>query len=314
MVKHHEHIQSANFPLFLTLLLVVIGVSCTIFILNTRFASTRNPHPTATFGVLFLLNTPTPTATPTPSPLPTPSPTVTPTPTPRPLTFSEMNALYGPCVYLPTLFWHHVQSMDKAEQLGHAGLTVDTALFRSQMQFLKDRGYIPVRPEQLIAFFDQGTPMPAKGVLLTFDDGYDDFAQDAAPILREFGFTATAFIPTGLLNNPGYMSWDTLSALDSQGIYLANHTWSHQNVNASKSTDEREIGTADTQLSQHGYNKAKVFAYPYGFPSTFGEQVLSEKGYTIAFTTYPGSTQCKKQRLTLPRTRIGNTSLSAYGL
>ncbi|OGG12625.1 hypothetical protein A2875_05440 [Candidatus Gottesmanbacteria bacterium RIFCSPHIGHO2_01_FULL_46_14] len=251
----------------------------------------------------------------TPTSTPTATPTPFPTPTPKPLTFAEMNALYGPCAVVPTLFYHHIQKLDTAKELGHAGLTVDTQNFQNQMQYLKEKNYTPIHGEQLIAFFDAGTPLPSKPILLTFDDGYDDFGTDAAPILRTFGFAAVAFIPTGLIQNPGYMTWQTVQDIASWGlIYFANHTWSHKNVNNSLATNQTEIGTADTQLASRGLNQAKIFAYPYGNPSTNGEAVLSSLGYTLGFTTLPGITQCKKRRFLLPRTRIGNANLNAYGL
>lgn len=266
------------------------------------------PKPTPTF-------TPTAASGPTIIPTPTPIPEPTPTPTPRPLTFAEMNSLYGPCAYVPTLMYHHVQDMNEAKAQGHAGLTVDIGTFRNQMQYLKDRGYNTIRPIDLINFFDAGSGLPAKPMLLTFDDGYDDFGNVAAPILREMGLQGTAFIPTGLMENQGYMNWSKVMEIAGWGnIYFANHTWSHHNVAASRATDEKEIGTADKQLGDRGLNPAKVFAYPYGFPSDAGVSVLQQFGYRIAFTTYPGSTLCKGQRLALPRIRIGNASLGAYGL
>jgi peptidoglycan/xylan/chitin deacetylase (PgdA/CDA1 family) len=250
-------------------------------------------------------------ATPTPSLTPIP----TPTPTPRPLTFAQLNALYGPCAVVPTLLYHHIQNLTTAKQEGHASLTVDPGLFQKQMQYLKDRGYTPIRPEQLIAFFDSGTGLPGKPVLLTFDDGYDDFGSDAVPILRTFGFPAIAFIPTGLIQNPGYLSWQTVGDIASQGlVYFANHTWSHHTTSTSLTEDQKEIGTADTQLSQHGLNGLKVFAYPYGNPSANGETVLASLGYNLGFTTTPGFTQCRGRHFILSRTRIGNAALSAYGL
>jgi peptidoglycan/xylan/chitin deacetylase (PgdA/CDA1 family) len=300
---------------YLGILLALIFVSAILIFAKPRLVESFHlitpQKAVATFGMIFDIATPTPS----PSPTPVPTSTPTPTPTPRPLTFAEMNTLYGPCAVVPVLMYHHIQNLNIAKQEGHAGLTVDTELFQKQMQYLKDRGYTPIRAEQLIAFFDSGTAIPGKPVLLTFDDGYDDFGSDAAPILRAFGFPALAFIPTGLIQNPGYMSWQTIADLASQGlVYLANHTWSHHNVSTSLAEDQREIGTADTQLSQHGVNGAKVFAYPYGNPSTNGETVLSTLGYKLAFTTYPGFTQCRGRRFILSRTRIGNAALSAYGL
>lgn len=243
----------------------------------------------------------------------TPIPIPTPTPTPKPLTFAEMNALYGPCVYLPTLMYHHVQDMDVARGKNQQNLTVATATFREQMQYLKSKGYQTVSLNDLISFFDQGVSIPQKTILLTFDDGYEDNFLYAFPILKEIGFKATIFTTTGLVNNYDYLNWDQISEMAGYGISFANHTWSHKNVKVEQSTLEMEVKTADTQLSERGYNSPKVFAYPYGLESTQAIKLLQDLNYQLAFSTRSGSTLCKKQRFDLPRVRIGNISLSNYG-
>jgi peptidoglycan/xylan/chitin deacetylase (PgdA/CDA1 family) len=244
--------------------------------------------------------------------IPLPSPT--PTPTPKPLTFAEMNALYGPCVYLPTLMYHHVQPASVAAEKEQAALTTDEVYFRQQMQYLKDKNYQTISMINLIDFFDNGGTISKKSILLTFDDGYDDFYQYAFPILKEFGFRATVFVPTGLMDNPGYLTWPQIQEMVSSGlIFVANHTWSHKNVGTNKDIVKMEITTADFQLSEKGLNSPKVFAYPYGNASQYGKEVLENLEYKLAFTTKAGSTLCKKLRLELPRTRIGNINLSSYG-
>lgn len=243
---------------------------------------------------------------------PTTSPT--PTPTSRPLTFAEMNTLYGPCTNLPTFMYHHIQDLAFAKTKNQQNLTVDTGVFKEQMQYLRDKGYHTLGMADLIAFFDAGSAVSKKSVLLTFDDGYDDFATNALPILREFGFQATMFTPTGLINNPGYLSWDTLLSIAQGGnVEFANHTWSHKAMRSDGGLDEKEISTADTQLTERGLDNPKVFAYPYGTVSDIAQALLTKYGYKLAFTTRHGSTLCEKQRLILPRVRIGNTPLAAYG-
>lgn len=244
--------------------------------------------------------------------LPTPYPT--PTPTPKPLTFAEMNALYGPCVFLPTLFYHHIEDPAQAIQKHQQNLSVETKFFRAQMQFLKDNGYKVVTMPDLVNFFDKDAPISKKSVLLTFDDAYDDFYTNARPILTEFGFKATMFTPTGLIGNPGYLTWNEINEASSGGQFFANHTWSHKNMKASKSVVDHEISTADIQLTEHGLNSPKIFAYPYGLVSDNAKELLGKLGYQAAFTTNHGATLCKKQRLELPRIRVGNASLSFYGL
>jgi len=241
-----------------------------------------------------------------------PSPTPTPTPTPKPLTFAEMNALYGPCVRMPVLMYHHVQTEEAAITNKQTGLTVYTDFFQKQMQYLKDKGYNVAGMNDLINFFDNATPVAPKSVLITFDDAYEDFNTDAFPILKEFDYKATVFVPTGLMDNPGYLSWIQIISMNGS-ILFANHTWSHKNVGVLKATMEYEISTADTQLSERNLNSPKIFSYPYGLDSGQSEKYLASLEYKAAFTTIPGNILCKKQRFSLPRIRIGSTSLSSYG-
>jgi peptidoglycan/xylan/chitin deacetylase (PgdA/CDA1 family) len=241
-----------------------------------------------------------------------PTPTPTPAPTPKPLTFAEMNTLYGPCVRLPVLMYHHVQTETAAKADKQTGLTTYTDFFQKQMQYLKDKGYNVTGMNNLVEFFDNGTTIPPKSVLLTFDDGYEDFYTDAYPILQSLSYKATMFVPTGLVNNPDYLTWDQISSMNGS-ILFANHTWSHKNVGVSNSAMEYEISTADTQLSDHSLNFPKVFAYPYGLDTPQSEKYLASLGYKAAFIEGSGSILCKKQRFTLPRIRIGSTSLSSYG-
>lgn len=254
-----------------------------------------------------------PSATSVPSVIPTSIPSPTPSPTPKPLTFAEMNQLYGPCVNLPVLMYHHIQPADQAAAKSQTNLTVTPETFRSHLEYLRSKTYNLISPTQLAAFFTAGTPLPPKSVLLTFDDAYADFAAYAAPILQEFGFPTTVFTPTGLLDNPDYLSWSDLSRL-SGNFHFGNHTWSHKNVATTIEVIRNEISLADTQLADRGFNSPKIFAYPYGLANANAQAVLQDLSYQLAFTTQPGRILCTKQRLALPRLRIGNSALANYGL
>ena len=252
-------------------------------------------------------------ATPTLVPTPTAVPLPTPTPTPRPLTFAELNNLYGPCVHLPVLMYHHIQSEVAAKADRQTALTVYTSIFQTQMQYLKSKGYNTATMADLINFFDTGATIAPRSVLLTFDDGYQDFYTDAYPILSGLGMHATMFVPTGLMENPDYLTWGEISGMNGN-ILFGNHTWSHKNVSISNfSVVQKEISTADLQLADHGLDSPKVFAYPYGPATSAAESYLNSLGYKVAFTTTSGSILCKKMRFDLPRIRIGNAPLSNYG-
>jgi peptidoglycan/xylan/chitin deacetylase (PgdA/CDA1 family) len=235
------------------------------------------------------------------------------TPTPTPISFEDMNKNYGPCAHVNVLMYHHVQDETIAKTKNQGGLTVDPQDFRKQMQYLKDKNYSVISMGDLKNFFDNGTSLPKKAVLITMDDGYKDNFEQAYPILKEFGYRATIFIPTGLLNNPDYLNWGDLNSM-SDLIYMGNHTWSHHSSGGTEEKQDQEIGLADKQLSEHGLNNLKIFAYPYGNPSGNAEEVLKKDGYEIAFTTVHGNIMCKGKSLELPRIRVGNAQLNSYGL
>lgn len=242
--------------------------------------------------------------------------TISATPTkPKPLTFEEMNRLYGPCTNLPVLMYHHVEPPENAVKFKRTGLNVPPEMFKKQMEYLKSKGYVFVGLTDLVNFFDSGIKLPSKSVLITFDDGYVDNGDEAFPIMRELGIKGTIYIPTGLMENFNYLTWAKINEMKFSGlISFGNHTWSHKNVGLSHEVVTREITMADTQLTDHGINELKTFAYPYGLDTTFAEKILSDMGYKLAFTTVHGRTMCKKQRLSLPRIRIGNTNISFFGL
>lgn len=284
------------------IILVILVIIIASFLINNYKKDIPNYNIYSRFGKI--INTPIST----PSIIPSPSPS----PTPKPLTLSEMNSLYGPCVRLSVLMYHHVQTKESAIANKQTSLSVNTDIFKEQMQYLKDNGYKVVSMQDLVNYFNNGIQIPAKSILLTFDDGYEDFYTDAFPILESFNFTATVFIPTGLMNNGGYLSWDQINQMNSK-ILFANHTWSHKNMGVAVDIIQKEINTADNQLREKGLNLLKVFSYPYGIDSIQAEKYLLSLNYSLAFSTKSGNILCKQKNLDLPRIRIGNTSLSFYG-
>lgn len=304
-MKYTRHKKKFNLVIFVTLLIIaIIYVFVFYYFFPKKIVSNQIKTPKNKFALLLnkKFATPVPTIVPTPSP----------SPSPRPLTFNEMNDLYGPCVYLPTLMYHHVQAKDSATAKKQTSLTVYTDIFKTQMEYLKSKNYRVVSMTDLINFFDNRVAIPKNSILITFDDGYEDFYTDAFPILRDLGFTATVFTTTGLVNNPDYLTWNEISQMKGN-ILFANHTWSHKSVLTQKDVMEKEVSLADTQLSDHGVGNPKVFAYPYGPDNQTAENYLNGLGYKLAFTTKSGSTLCKKKRLDLPRIRVGNFTLSNYG-
>jgi peptidoglycan/xylan/chitin deacetylase (PgdA/CDA1 family) len=235
-----------------------------------------------------------------------------PVPTPTPIPYPPKS---WHCVKVPILMYHHVEPIALATKAGHAPLTVDSGVFASQMQYLSDHGYRVITLRMLSDFFDGKADLPSKPVVLTFDDGYSDFYAHALPILESHGYKSNLFVPTGLMENPGYLNWGEIKSASTRGVSIDHHTWSHANMlRTDAAFFHRELDIASQQLIERGYGPVTIFAYPYGSHDDRDIRELSSRGFTLAVTTIPGQMQCTEDRLALRRTRIGNQSLKNYGL
>ncbi|MEI8067347.1 MAG: polysaccharide deacetylase family protein [Candidatus Shapirobacteria bacterium] len=236
------------------------------------------------------------------------NPTVLPT-----KSVEDVNKLYGPCFKISVLMYHHIEEDVDAKAKKQSSLNVSPDFFRKHLEYLRDKGYRVIEPKDLIAILNGSQKIGGKLAMITLDDAYSDNYSKMYPILKEFGYKATIFTPTGLVNNPDYLSLDQMKEM-KDSVYFANHTWSHHSSAGTKEVLDKEIGTADLQLSENGFNPEKIFAYPYGNPSLEAINVLKEKKYNIAFTTKHGNILCRGKALELSRIRVGNAPLSSYGL
>lgn len=247
-----------------------------------------------------------------------PIPTMTPKPKPVviiPAAVADEKTVNDFCLNVPVLFYHHIQPLSLAQQLGHAQLTVDSDYFDKQMAYLAASGYHPLSADELAEALISHHGLPAKSILVTFDDGYDDNYNYAFQILKKYNIAGNFMIPTGLIENNGYMTWSQLKEMAGNPLmHIYNHTWSHASLGgAAKDKIEYEIATANKQLDDNLGKRVNIFTYPYGSYNQLVIDVLREHGFTAAFSTISGTIQCQSYIFALRRTNIGNAPLSSYG-
>ena len=240
------------------------------------------------------------------SPKSTPSATPTPTPTPN----------YGFCLRVPVLIYHHVQPQLDAITNKETSLSVDNGYFDQQMAYLNQNGYVTISAQELVDALRARTGLPGKSIVITADDGYADQYNYLLPIIKKYNLKINLMIATGLIGNPGYMTWDQVNeAVRSGLVYLVSHTWSHFPVDQGTPDKAKyEIETGRSQLEQFTGQRIALFAYPYGSFNNRVIQILQEDGFLGAFSIIPGFYQCDSFIMTLHRTHIGNAPLSSYGL
>ena len=232
--------------------------------------------------------------------LSTPEPTPVPTPVER-----EVIPPGRPQVRVPILEYHYIRVVtDPRDRLGF-NLSVTPADFQAQMDWLQANGYHPVDLNDLRAYFKEQKPLPARPVVLTFDDGYTDFYTTAFPVLQSHGFKGVAYIVPGFLDHPRYMTSAQVVEIDRAGIEVAAHTMTHADLTkASAAGLVSEIQGSKNALERMLGHPVLDFCYPSGMFNATVIAALQQFGFESATTELPGTDHTWASRLTWTRVRV----------
>ena len=214
---------------------------------------------------------------------------------------------------VPILMYHEVGDRTQTK----SPLAVTPEAFADQLAYLHGEGFRTVTAAALPAALAAGVPLD-RTVVLTFDDGYEDFHATALPLLRQHGFTATVFVTSGWVQDdaewpgvrrPGRMlSWGQVTEASAAGIEIGAHSCQHPQLDqitadrlreelyASKARIEDKLGAAVLGL-----------AYPFGYSNAQVREMARAAGYGYGHTVRnmmagPGADLFAIPRLTVHRT------------
>jgi peptidoglycan/xylan/chitin deacetylase (PgdA/CDA1 family) len=177
-------------------------------------------------------------------------------------------------------------------------LAVPPAAFREQMERVLEAGLEPIRLDAALNLLRE--PVEGRYVCVTFDDGYLDNLEAAAPILRELGIPATVYVPTAVIDGeasytwfadpPPAMTWDDVGRLIEGGLIdVQPHTRTHARLpRVDDEAAREEIVGAKRDLERHVPYEATSFCYPAGLYGEREVALVREAGYRAAVTTHPG--------------------------
>lgn len=214
--------------------------------------------------------------------------------------------------YIPILMYHYIRDVDPDEdELGY-NLSISPETFEDHLLWLRDNAYDTLRMDRLTACLHGEERCPQKAVALTFDDGYEDAATTALPLLKRHGFTATFYIVIDFVGKPGYMSWEQIKELHDSGMEIGSHTISHPDLTAREhAVAYEEITQSQSILEEQLGISVESFCYPIGNYNADIAEMVRNAGYTNAVTTYPGSSLA--DMFELPRLRmLGGETVEAF--
>lgn len=199
----------------------------------------------------------------------------------------------------------------------HGALYCHLPRFRAQMQMFKLLGYTVISLDAAVAGLAGRAELPERPLVLTFDDAYVDFLENAAPVLKAHGYPATVYAVSSLVGKTS--SWDAgvgpepaplmnaaqLREVKDLGFTIGSHSKSHLRM-AQQDDDciRTELQDSKDTLEDLLGSRVDHFCYPYGSHDLRCVEAAAQAGYLSATTCERAAATAQDDPLTLPRKAV----------
>lgn len=215
---------------------------------------------------------------------------------------------------VPALVYHRFlprAKVDNGEIVNHEPTYVsyDTA-FAEQMAYLHREGYTTISLEDFVAFQEGNASLPAKPILLTFDDGFMSVYRYAFPILQRYRMTATVFV-TPDPDSENFKKHATVDApltpeqmreMSAYGVAIESHGMTHQYLTEMEPTHASwELEESKRVLEGIVRKPVQFLAIPSGAYNRTVKRLAQAAGYSAVFGMLKGSNHAGSDRYALRR-------------
>jgi peptidoglycan/xylan/chitin deacetylase (PgdA/CDA1 family) len=173
-------------------------------------------------------------------------------------------------------------------------------IFKQQIEIIKESNYKFNNPNEFENMFS--TPKIKKEILITIDDAFLSFYQEAWPFLKKNKIPFILFVSTEPVGKKGYMSWNQIREVESEDFaFIGHHSHTHDYlINETNDQFISDIEKANKIfLKELGYIP-NLFSYPFGEYSKFMRNYISEN-FKFAFGQHSGVIDLNKDKFELPR-------------
>jgi len=211
---------------------------------------------------------------------------------------------------VPILMYHAIAA-EPNEATRELSVTPDA--FAEQLAMIGELGFTPVGTAALAARWRSGRPLPARPVLITFDDGYEGVHRHALPVLAGHGFAATLFVSTGWIRGAydtgrgldTMLDWDQIRELAAARVEIGGHSHTHPQLDQlDDATLHHELIHSKEIVTDELGTVPASFAYPYGYSSRRVRQAVRETGYQQALAVGNGLARRRQGPYALQRVTV----------
>ena len=173
-------------------------------------------------------------------------------------------------------------------------------VFDEQMQMIKKLGYEFYYPKLFEKEFNK--KKEKKKILITIDDGFQSFYEEAWPYLKKNNIPFILFVSTEPVGKNGYMNWDQILEIEKSKIgIIGHHSHTHEYLIDMKNEDFiNDIETASKIFKEKLGYVPSIFSYPFGEYSKFMKDYIVNN-FSMAFGQHSGIIDLNKDKYELPR-------------
>jgi len=226
-------------------------------------------------------------------------------------------------IRVPILMYHSVSDKPNEETKPHSVRPGD---LEEQLAHLAGNGFTPLTLGDLVASLNKnnGRSLPAKPIVLTFDDGYADFHGQALPLLERHRFPATVFLTSGWVADAGkdaagrplddMLTWGQAREAARSGIEIGGHSHSHPQLDQLPIEELRqELRRNKGLLEERLDTPVATMAYPYGYSSARVRREVRKAGYFAACAVNNAIAADRHDVLAIPRLTVArHTTMSMF--
>jgi len=232
------------------------------------------------------------------------------------------------------LMYHSVREDYKYEHC------INKEVFYNHIKMLENSGFNVITLDTFIDFMEGKCQVPDNAVLITFDDGYEDFYKLAYPVLKAKGLSATIFMITSAIGDK--TGWNPkidqaqMEEMVLHNIYFQSHSHdAHKYIQGSNGKEDaflvtralnkddepetfeeyydrvyQDLAKSKEVLDEILHQDTKALAVPFGRFTPTVKEIAASVGFDYNFTINPGVVTRNTDKMSLPRINAGYSSIS----